>query len=844
MTATTLRTSFLAWVFTSCALTHGGSGVIDVAAPTGDQERDRASIVSALAQAEPGDTLRFAAGTYVVGPIVRLATPALTLLGHTDGTTLRGGDFDPAAGYDQFGEDDDAADALGVLHLFEGGTTVRNLTFADSWFGLILGGHYDEEQPERAGGFVIEGNTFQSSQNGVRATNIGDTATVIRSNTFIDVHYGVSALGNAFVVEGNTFEMRATPRTQGYGEAVSLAAEHVAGGCSDNRVLGNTMSGQELGVGMYTGGSRTGTGNQIRDNRIVVRRETATSTGVELRTRADRDGNARPIGGLIGTVVEGNLVTDAARAGVWIGAGCDDSRVTDNTFADLTGPAIVLGGNRSHVAGHAPDAEIRHVTTAEPGDAPLFPVRQADATDLDFERLAWLSAQVGRWADRGEIVGCELLVIRDGMTLLHDVYGWSDREEERPLRRGSIYRVRSMTKPFVGTAALQLVADGKLELDDRVSKHLPEFANDRAREITVRQLLTHTAGLSAYFEDLFESEERQDAIGSLREAVAEVAREGVTRTPGEYHYSDLGSGTLAAVVAEVAGMPVEDVIAQRTLLPLALRDTHTAYRIDVPWRTRMNSTYVWKPERANFERYWDPSRPQEVRYFEGSGGIYSTTHDYARFAWAWLNGGALGDTRILPRELVVEALEPHAGRNPLFSYGYQWDVSESRANGLPRRFGHGGSDGTIISIFPETRTLVLYFTQSRSRAMRAEFGALLADTLPEAGFIREVIPGVVREWVEACRAPAMIESAALVGRAGHYRQRGGQEIVEIQVVDGALVLRDLPDGDRLTLIPSLPTVFHSAEARVEFDLVGEAEAASDLRITRPRGDGQEFIRVR
>jgi len=364
MTAAILRTSILVWILTACAVTAGGTGVVDVAPPRGDQARDRASIAVALGQAKPGDTIRFAAGTYEVGPIVRVATPNLTLVGHPDGTTLRGGDFDPAAGYDQFGDDDDAFEAIGVLHLFEGGTTVRSLTFADSWFGLILGWHYDEQQPERAGGFVIEGNTFRSSQNGVRSTNTGNTTTVIRGNLFVDVHYGVSALGNAFLVEGNTFTMRAAPRAQGYGEAVRLAAEHVAGGCSDNRVLGNTMSGQELGVGMYTDGSRTG------------------------------------------TVVEGNLVTGAARAGVWIGAGCDDSRVTGNTFADLAGSAIVLGGNRARVVGHAADAEIRHVTTAEPGDAPLFPVSQGDATELDFERLAWLSAQVGKWADRGEIVGC------------------------------------------------------------------------------------------------------------------------------------------------------------------------------------------------------------------------------------------------------------------------------------------------------------------------------------------------------------------------------------------------------------------------------------------------------
>lgn len=221
---------------------------------------------------------------------------------------------------------------------------MRGLTFSDSWFGLIRGWHYDDEQPRRQGGFLVEGNTFRHSQNGVRSTNTGATPTMIRGNDFIEVHYGVSALGNAFVVEGNTFTMPDATRAQGYGEAIRIAAEHVAGGCSDNRIEGNTISGYALGVGMYTDGSRVGTGNEIRGNRISVRMETESSAGIDLRVRADRNDGALPTGGLIGTVVKRNEVIGAARTAISIGAGCDGSFVAADTFRELRGSAILLAG--------------------------------------------------------------------------------------------------------------------------------------------------------------------------------------------------------------------------------------------------------------------------------------------------------------------------------------------------------------------------------------------------------------------------------------------------------------------------------------------------------------------
>lgn len=824
---------------------------IEVPPPTGEQATDRANVVATFERARPGDTIRFGAGTYEVGPIIRVATPDLTFLGHPDGTTLRGGDFDPGAGYDQFPEDY-AAEDLGILHLFEGGSTVRGLAFENSWFGLILGWHYDADIPEEEGGFLVENSTFRRSQNGIRSTNSGTNPSVFRGNTFIDAHYGVSTLGSSYVVERNTFTMTAAPRAQGHGTAIRLGAEHNAGRCSDNRITGNVIEGQATGISMMPDGSRLGTGNEVRGNRITLRGDGERSVGIELRRRAERGSDEPPDGGLLGSLIEGNHITCAGTAAIMVERGTDDTRIVSNTFDDLDGPAILLGGNRTRVADHAPGIEIRHVTSAEPRDEPLFPVAPSDTTDLDFEELAWLSAQVGTWADDGGIVGAELLVIRDGRTLLHDVYGWSDREEQRPLERGSIYRVRSMTKPFVGTAVLQLVAEGRLGLDDPVAKHLRSFDNERARGITVRQLLTHTAGLRGYPDGLamaagVPEEEVWDfveSMESLRELVDLVGKEGVTRTPDEYFYSDLGSSTLAALVTEVTGMPVERVIEERILAPLGLRDTYTEYTPDASWRTRMNSTYVWEDAEGGFRRYWDPSQPQAMAYFEGSGGLYSTTLDYARFAWAWLHGGALGDVRLLPEALAREALEPHADRSRSAGYGYQWMVSKARTNGMPRLFGHGGSDGTQIWVFPETKTMALYFTQSRNHSMDKEFLALLAQVLPEADFLRASLPDAVASWATAYRHPAELAPRQIVSVVGRYHRDGEDgRTVEIRAEGDRLWWYDLDGTDRMPLVPSSPSVLHGIDARIELDLGDGDGPARGLRMEWANGVVAEFTRI-
>ncbi len=124
-----------------------------------------------------------------------------------------------------------------------------------------------------------------------------------------------------------------------------------------------------------------------------------------------------------------------------------------------------------------------------------FAAAVAEDVGMSSAKLRDATAIMKTWVDEGRMVGGSLLVIRNGTTALREAVGWSDRERGIPLRTDHIVNMRSMTKPLVGTAVLMLREEGKLQLEDRVSKYLPSFDNAKSREITVYQLLTHTSGI-------------------------------------------------------------------------------------------------------------------------------------------------------------------------------------------------------------------------------------------------------------------------------------------------------------------------------------------------------------
>lgn len=342
------------------------------------------------------------------------------------------------------------------------------------------------------------------------------------------------------------------------------------------------------------------------------------------------------------------------------------------------------------------------------GPAPQDQARAAypppDSVDWQAASLDSLVGPIARRVVSGEIVGAEVLVMKDGHVVLHQAFGWKDREARTPLRRNTIFRLRSMTKPFIAAAVLLLADEGRLSLSDPVARYLPEFETERSSRITIEQLLTHTAGYA------FQGFPRpRTDYASLEEAAQDVARAGPSHPTGRYRYSDVGPTVLGALVSRVAGIPVDRFIRERILRPLGMRDTFTGFAPDSAWAGRLASTYRIGAS-GRLEKYWDPSRPQRYGYFRASGGIYGTPMDYARFLAMWLDRGRLpGGGRLLSESSVAAALQRNPG-----GHGYHWFV-EPAPGGRPV-FWADGSDGTIAIALPADRVMALYFTQSGEAA--------------------------------------------------------------------------------------------------------------------------------
>jgi len=381
--------------------------------------------------------------------------------------------------------------------------------------------------------------------------------------------------------------------------------------------------------------------------------------------------------------------------------------------------ALLLSSSASVLSGQA---ELPRTQTFPGLEGAPFPYVSPEELGLSVEKLGEVTAAAEGWVREDEIVGVEILLVKNGKVVLHEAIGWSDKAAESPLERNSIYRIRSMTKPFTGTSILLLAEAGELKLDDPVSKYLASWRNDRSGEITIRQLLSHSGG---FVQGGFPGPFAQ--YPDLRAAVDAVGEAGPQNPPGErYEYSDVGSATLGAIVAGVSGMPVERFIETRILEPLGFQNTHTGFTTDAPWADRMNPTYVRQSSEAPWFRYWHPSRPQQFPFFRASGGLYTTVFDYCRWLHLWMSRGGSGPVRLVSEETVVEALKPATTRG----YGLHWEIfSPMPDDGTLPAFGHGGSDGTLAVAMPELNAAALIFTQSRGNSILRRFVPLVRAAL-------------------------------------------------------------------------------------------------------------------
>ncbi len=280
-----------------------------------------------------------------------------------------------------------------------------------------------------------------------------------------------------------------------------------------------------------------------------------------------------------------------------------------------------------------------------------------------------------RYIDAGRFPGTQLLVYRRGKVVHNAVQGFADVERKAPVRDDTIFRIYSMTKPMTTVAALMLLEEGAIALDDPVSRYIPAFADlkvhaggaaghfvtrDAARPMTVLDLMRHTSGLTYGFlyRTSIDAEYRRlriaepDLEGGLPEMMRLLATLPLEFSPGEAFNYSVSTDVLGHVMEIASGQRLSEFFHRRILGPLGMGDT--GFFVPEDRRQRLATCYWSKDDRLAL---WDDG-VKTMRYGappaleSGGGGLAGTASDYLRFARMLLNKGELGGTRYLSPKTV------------------------------------------------------------------------------------------------------------------------------------------------------------------------------------------------
>lgn len=396
----------------------------------------------------------------------------------------------------------------------------------------------------------------------------------------------------------------------------------------------------------------------------------------------------------------------------------------------LCGIALCLA---SVAAAAAPSASLP-ATTAAGNHSPGIPADGLHRLD-DFLTKA---------TDAQGYLGAVSMVVADDRVVQSQAYGYRDLSRTSPMQKDSIFRLYSMTKTVTTVAVLMLMEEGKLSLDDRVEKHLPEFAGIQvfiggsadkpelrpaSARITLLQLLTHTAGFATGGKGIEEATrllERADLHGSadLAEFSRRLSKIPLAAEPGTvFRYDGTQMEVLARVVEVVSGQRFEDFLQQRIFDPLHMADT--GFSIPAAKRERIvDITVMGADGKLRLDDGPSAKQPGEPLnpYPSGAGGLYSTAPDFMRLCRMLLDGGVLEGVRILEGKTVKRMMANQLTLDPpvtQFSnaegFGLGGSVLLDPAGkgrlGPAGQFGWSGAASTYFSIDPENRTVSLLLLQ-------------------------------------------------------------------------------------------------------------------------------------
>jgi CubicO group peptidase (beta-lactamase class C family) len=357
--------------------------------------------------------------------------------------------------------------------------------------------------------------------------------------------------------------------------------------------------------------------------------------------------------------------------------------------------------------------------------------------DLDPVRAILRSAVENR-----SVPGVSLLLARKGEVIFKE--GFGNLTVNQPVR------IASSTKPVTATMVMILVDSGRIGLDDPIEKYLPEFrgvkiqgGNQAKRPPTVRQLLSHTAGVSGRYPN------GRPGSGTLAEFVRTIAERGLLAEPGaQFHYSGVGMD-VAARVAEVAGgMPFEDLVKR----------------------------HIWEPLGMTGSSFTLGANPKTVakaqgRYVSAGGGMSSTLDDMGAFYQMHLNGGSYGNKQLLSASIEAEMRRKQA-ENPRrkgLPFGYEYGLGLYRdritMDGRALTFSHGGALGTMPWMDTDRDLVGVFFSQ-------VQLGKVTSLIVEVQEKVRQLIPPNKAEPL-AQAAPVQEDRTGRSNLEGFFRQMSG-----------------------------------------------------------------------
>ncbi len=395
------------------------------------------------------------------------------------------------------------------------------------------------------------------------------------------------------------------------------------------------------------------------------------------------------------------------------------------------------------VAGMLTAAELPRVKPEEAG--------------VSGERLRRVHALLERYIGKGEIAGSVAVVARKGKVVHFEAQGMADLATKQAMTEDHIFRLASMTKPVTSLAVMMLHEEGRFLLDAPVANFLPEFANmqvavangphERAaggyrlvpaeRPITIRHLLTHTAGLASgtagpTMGAAAGLARQWKPTETLEEVIPRLAKLPLNFQPGTAWEYGPSVDVLGRLVEVVSGMPLDRFFRERIFDPLGMKDTWFFVPDDRLGRLATN----YRKADGKLEKYVSAGPDTRGgRYFAGGGGLAGTARDYLRFCQMLLNGGELDGKRLVSRKTVEAMTVNQIGELPLWQdtykgYGFglgfrvRKELGQSATLGSVGEYGWGGAHGTYFWIDPKEQMIGILMIQLNPYAhlhLRPEF---------------------------------------------------------------------------------------------------------------------------